>query len=164
MLVFQYGSNVDESRLNGGDRLNGSAALQGLAVTVDRYDLVFNVWSSGQQCAVANLVEGTHAIYGAVYMIADHRVLRGLKRDNEKTLDEIEGEGRTYRRVQVGVIFNGERIAATTYVGILPDSPERRTTQTYASHIIKGLEAVQAPPQYVDYARGRIAASLGCAY
>jgi hypothetical protein len=85
-LVFQYGSNMDRARLNSSDRLDGAAELRGLAETIDGYDLVFNVWSSGQQCAVANLVKGPHTIYGVLYEIPDFRVLRTLKQGQRRSM------------------------------------------------------------------------------
>ncbi len=136
--------------------------MRGLAETIDGYDLVFNVWSLGQQCAVANLVEGTHAIYGALYEIPDYRVLRALKH-GLKTLDEIEGEGQTYARASVGVIFGGKRVEALTYLGKPPSFKDCQTTSKYAHHIIKGLEELDAPAPYVDYVKNCIAESLTCA-
>lgn len=159
LLVFQYGSNMDRARLNSTDRLDGAAELRGLAETIDGYDLVFNVWSSGQQCAVANLVKGSRTIYGALYEIPNYRVLRALKQ-GLKTLDEIEGEGKTYERTPIGVIFAGKRTEALTYVGKQPSLTDCRTTSTYAHHIVEGLEELGAPEPYIDYAKSCIAESL----
>jgi gamma-glutamylcyclotransferase (GGCT)/AIG2-like uncharacterized protein YtfP len=159
LLVFQYGSNMDRARLNSSDRLDGAAELRGLAETIDGYDLVFNVWSSGQQCAVANLVKGPHTIYGVLYEIPDFRVLRTLKQ-GPKTLDEIEGEGQTYERTSIGVKFGGKRTEALTYLGKQPSFTDRGTTNKYAHHIIKGLEELDAPAPYVDYVKNCIAGSL----
>lgn len=91
MLIFQYGSNVDVSRLNSQSRLGGDATLKGLASTVDKFDLRFNVDSHGQKCGVANLVPGERIIYGALYEIPEERVDRNIKINGLKTLDEIEG-------------------------------------------------------------------------
>lgn len=150
---------MDRVRLNSTDRLGGAAELRGLAETTDGYDLVFNVWSSGQQCAVANLVEGTHTIYGALYEIPDHRVLRALKH-GLKTLDEIEGEGQTYERASVGITFGGTRMEALTYLGKPPSFTDCGTTSKYALHIIKGLEDLDAPASYANYVKNCIAESL----
>lgn len=159
LLVFQYGSNIDQARLNSTDRLDGAAKLRGLAETIEGYDLVFNVWSSGQQCAVANLVKGSRTIYGALYEIPDYRVLRALKQAL-KTLDEIEGEGKTYERTPIGVIFAGKRTEALTYLGKQPIFTNCSTTSTYAHHIVNGLEELGAPAPYVDYVKSRIAESM----
>lgn len=160
LFVFQYGSNVDQRRLNGINRLGGAANLQGLAKTINRYDLVFNVWSSGQQCAVASLASGDHTIYGALYRVPESRVLRDLKRHGLRTLDEIEGEGRTYKRIPIDVEFDGGQLNAVTYVGTAADSPEMATTHDYAEHILKGLDLLGAPSEYIDYVKGCIARSL----
>lgn len=150
---------MDQARLNSTDRLDGAAKLRGLAETIDGYDLVFNVWSSGQQCAVANLVKGSRAIYGALYEIPDYRVLRALKQAL-KTLDEIEGEGKTYERTPIGVMFAGKRTEVLTYLGKQPSFTDGGTTRTYAHHIVDGLEALGAPTPYVNYVKSRIAESL----
>lgn len=133
--------------------------MQGLAETIDCYDLVFNVWSSGQQCAVANLLKGSHTIYGALYEVANHRVLRALKQGS-RTLDEIEGEGKTYERVPICVIFGEKRIEALTYLGKRSSFTNCGTTSKYTNHIVSGLEELGAPAPYVEYVKGCIAENL----
>jgi hypothetical protein len=106
-----------------------------------------------------DLVKGAHTIFGAVYEIPDYRVLRALKQ-GPKTLDEIEGEGQTYERASIGVVFGGKQTEALTYLGKQPSFTDCGTTCKYAHHIIKGLEELDAPAPYVDYVKNCIVESL----
>jgi len=152
MLIFQYGSNVDISRLNDLERLSGHARLVGLATTVEGFELCFNVYSRGQACGVANLVPEGRTIYGALYDIPVERVCRDKKINGRKTLDEIEGEGSRYHRKPITVCCNGKKYEASTYQAS-PDSAELKTTLTYASHITGGLQNLVAPQEYIDYVK-----------
>ncbi len=159
MYIFQYGSNVDESRLNNPSRLGGCARPKGLASTVDKFHLRFNVYSCGQKCGVANLVPGGRIVYGALYDIPDDRVCRNKKINGLKTLDEIEGEGSTYHRQPITVCCDGEEYAATTYLASSDDA-ELKTTRDYADHITRGLRVIGAPQEYIDYVERCIERSL----
>jgi hypothetical protein len=55
-LVFQYGSNCLDSQINGKDRLSGDAKFVGTALTVDDFQLAFDVWSIKRDCAASNIV------------------------------------------------------------------------------------------------------------
>ncbi|MHA2136004.1 MAG: hypothetical protein ACW99J_19260 [Candidatus Thorarchaeota archaeon] len=44
--VFQYGSNACTSRLNGQDRLKGDAKPLGKVLTVEEFDIAFDVYST----------------------------------------------------------------------------------------------------------------------
>gem|GEM_PF-5191902 len=125
MYIFQYGSNVDESRLNSQSRLGESARPMGLASTIERFDLRFNVHSRRQNCGVANLVPGDRIIYGALYDIPDDRVYRDKKINGLNTLDEIEGEGSSYHRKPITVCCDGEEYAATTYLASSDDAEKK---------------------------------------
>ena len=54
MLVFQYGSNCSTARLNSHDRLRGDAVALGRA-DLDGYQLAFDVWSDGNNCAASDI-------------------------------------------------------------------------------------------------------------
>jgi len=55
--VFQYGSNCSATRLNSRERLGGAAIPIGIAETVEEYQLQFDVWSDGNNCAAADIVK-----------------------------------------------------------------------------------------------------------
>ena len=56
-LIFQYGSNCDTERLNSPERLAGAAIERGRAQSMDEYEIEFDVWSNGNGCAAADLVQ-----------------------------------------------------------------------------------------------------------
>src|SRR2546425_943002 len=90
-LVFQYGSNACDGRLNGPRRLNRRAQVSGSAQTVAEYDIAFDVVSNTNRCAAADLIptQGRRA-WGVLYEIPDD-FIRGTRADGEKTLENIEG-------------------------------------------------------------------------
>ena len=157
MYIFQYGSNVDESRLNNQSRLGGCARPKGLASTVDKFHLRFNVYSCGQKCGVANLVPDGRIIYGALYDIPDDRVYRDKKINGLKTLDEIEGK--RYHRELIRVCHGGGTCDAVTYLAS-PAGTELKTARDYTNHITSGLRVIGAPQEYIDYVERRIKRSL----
>lgn len=57
-LVFQYGSNTSGTRLNSQDRLRGDAKDLGLVCTEAPFELDFDVWSTSNACAAADIREG----------------------------------------------------------------------------------------------------------
>ena len=90
--VFQYGSNCSATRLNSRERLGGAAIPIGIAETVEEYQLQFDVWSDGNNCAAADIVktEGKK-VWGVLYEIPSDFV-RGKREDKRKTLQQIEGK------------------------------------------------------------------------
>jgi hypothetical protein len=58
-LVFQYGSNCDETRLNAPTRLAGDAHCLGRAQTLNEYEIAFDIWSQTNACAASNLVRSS---------------------------------------------------------------------------------------------------------
>ncbi len=158
-LVFQYGSNTSSDRLNHRDRLKGDAKPLGIAVTDEKYDLVFDVWSETGNCAAADIVTGSRRIWGVVYEIPDDLIERKA-RPGRKSLDAIEGESANYKRVQIKLRWrNGRRLAkpVITYVVIEPKSG-LKTAQEYVGHILKGLQEskFRVPSGYVEYVKRQI--------
>jgi len=157
-IVFQYGSNTSVTRLNSADRLNGAASVIGLARTLDNYDLDFTVWSKTNKCAAANIVPGGNVqIWGVLYEIPENLIDRKLSGD-QKSLDEIEGEGTNYKRTNIQVLPNNEPdniITAITYV-VINRVPNIETSPEYASEIINGLKSHEIPYDYLEYVQNRI--------
>jgi cation transport regulator ChaC len=151
-LLFQYGSNCNDERLNSTDRLDGSAKKPVLAETVDEYELAFDVWSKGNGCAASNLIAapgtGRHAI-GILYEVPTDRI-RGKREDNKKTMSQIEGSSYEERTVKVRTT-NGEVLEAVTFL-VKKDAqrPGLWTSSAYVKHIVDGLRTHQAPSEYVQ--------------
>lgn len=90
-LVFQYGSNCTAARLNGLGRLDGHAEDRGRALTVEDFDIAFDVYSQTNGCAASDLIPtpGRKA-WGVLYEVSVGFIC-GKRRDNQKTLEQIEG-------------------------------------------------------------------------
>jgi hypothetical protein len=72
MLVFQYGSNAWAERLNSADRLRGDARDLGLVSTESAFELSFDVWSTKNDCAAANLRQSAgRQIWGVLYEVPE---------------------------------------------------------------------------------------------
>ena len=156
-LVFQYGSNCLESRLNAPDRLGGDAKCLGLAHTIEAFDFQFN---RKTKCghAAADIVSCSgkgRKIYGVLYKIPRHRVFRNGKCDGLKTLDEIEGEGKAYKSIDIRISHCNEEKLALTYVVIERESGIK-TTCCYAKSIFDGLNNQGAPEEYLKYLEEKI--------
>ncbi len=159
-LVFQFGSNASEERLNGKKRLNGAAQKKGIAKTVENFDLDFTLWSQGNNCAAADLLEnGSRQIWGVLYEIPLERIFTDLNKTRNKTLQGIEGGN--YRWVEVELVSadEGEILGkAVTFVG----RPEKRdlegikTNNEYVDHILKGLKKADVPKKYIDYVKAQV--------
>ncbi len=158
-LVFQYGSNTSSSRLNSEERLRGDAREVGLVCTEVPFELDFDVWSTGNACAAADIRAGRgRPIWGVLYEVPDHLIRRETSGER-KSLDAIEGD--LYRRSAIrvrrpdGTPVEGEIITYTVR------NPEAglRTSIEYASHIISGLRAHAAPDEYLAYVKERVIAN-----
>ncbi len=157
-LVFQYGSNMLYNRINCPSRLKGHAQRAGIAYTVDKFELVFDIWSKTNCCAAANIVPGSgRNIWGVLYEIPEHLINRH-KSGSCKSLDEIEGECTNYKRVTIDVILpDGTRKSRVwTYIG-----KDRKkwiqTSSKYVKYIMQGLrENNKVPNDYVEYVKRQI--------
>lgn len=141
-LVFQYGSNCNEERLNSPCRLKGAAELIGKAQTIKDLEIAFDVWSKKNGCAAADLVdsEGRKA-WGVIYKISDNSL---------KTLAKIEGS--RYERRQIDVIISGEIKSVVTFlVKTACRENGLPTSAKYVSHIIKGLRESDVQEKYVQH-------------
>ena len=151
-LVFQYGSNCLESQINSLERLKGDARFVSIAVTVEDYELAFDVFSKGRHCAAADLVSkpGSKA-WGVLYEIPEYLIGRETAKaaGNRKSLDAIEGEGTNYERKQVEVRKpDGTVVSALTYTVISP-SDEFKTGLDYVRFIIAGFRERGIPSDYI---------------
>jgi hypothetical protein len=149
-LVFQYGSNTDAERLNGNDRLNGQAVVVGAAETIEPYRLAFDVWSKGNKCAAADLIRGgNRSAWGVLFEVPDVLLTRATS-GAARSFDEIEGEGKNYRRFWLPVRdMEGRELIALTYVVTKPKA-KLRTSIAYVAHIVKGLRDHNVPADYIN--------------
>ena len=141
-IVFQFGSNCSTSEINSAKRLDGAAVPIGIAETVDDYELAFDVWSKGRNCAASDIVATPGSkVWGVLYEIPDNRIRRDTTPHGTKSLDEIEGEGRNYERRSICVRRpdNGV-IEAITYT-VRPASLRNniQTSLDYVRLIVQGL-------------------------
>lgn len=158
-LVFQYGSNLSEERLNSSERLNGNATRIGIVYTTFNYELEFDIWSKTNNCAVANLIPNKgRRIYGVLYSISDDRVFRNLCKKGNTCLDKIEGEGRTYRREFISVALPDRKKVDETVITYLGINRENglKTSKDYIFHIVNGLIKNNMPQDYIEYVIERI--------
>ena len=157
-LVFQYGSNTCTGRLNSDTRLQGDAKDLGLVQTATSFELDFDVWSKTNNCAAADIREGSgRSIWGVLYEIPDYLIRRDTA-GQRQSLDAIEANGTSYCRrlihVQLpdGTPIPGEVITYT----VRNPKPDLKTSIEYVTHIIKGLKEHSAPDEYVAYVKERI--------
>lgn len=163
-LVFQYGSNMSVSRLNGEDRLAGDAKPICVARTVKPFELVFSVWSQSNNCAAADLLpsETGRTVYGVLYEVPDFLLSRDTaKQQNRRSFDAIEGEGTNYIRATIALITNeGAAVRAITYL-VKNRQTNLQTSAAYVAHILAGLREHKIPAEYCQYVRSRILENNG---
>jgi cation transport regulator ChaC len=148
-LIFQYGSNCDASRLNSPERLNGNARDLGQAETVGQYEIAFDVWSGGNNCAASDLRRrsGRHA-RGVLYDVPAEWILG--RKTNGRTLEQIEGTHYEPKRIRIK--DSAGRISSATTFLVKPSSRQKQlaTSVEYVRHIVEGLRAHDTPEEYVQ--------------
>jgi gamma-glutamylcyclotransferase (GGCT)/AIG2-like uncharacterized protein YtfP len=177
-LLFQYGSNMSEQRLAGAIhrfssfappgtplelRLLGSACLRG-------WSFAFDLYSTVQQCRVADIVEATSAdaVWGALYEVDAELVTRS---DNARSvLDRIEGrqterDPENYLLTEVEVEWRGERATAFAYVGrqdarhrCKTEHPDAELCADYVAAVLDGARDIGLASDYVRSLERTIAA------
>jgi len=142
-LVFQYGSNCTAGRLNGPNRLNGSAKDLGRAKTVEDFDIAFDVVSSTNGCAASDLIQtpGCKA-WGVLYR---------LSKKNLEKLREIEGPRYEEKPIQVIDEKRKRRTVSTFVVRKRDRRNDIATSAAYVSWIIYGLRDHGAPEDWIAH-------------
>jgi cation transport regulator ChaC len=147
-LVFQYGSNCSAQRLNSQDRLRGDARPVGWAETVDNYELRFDVWSNGNECAASDIALGGDArVQGVLYEVPDRLMNRATTPIGRKSFDAIEGNAYERRPIRVRK-RDGNIVEAETYVVRTP-ARDLLTSIDYVRHIVSGLREHGADDAYI---------------
>ncbi len=136
-LVWQYGSNMDEERINDPDRLKGTAKFVGLAVK-RRHKLAFT-HTNLDGVGTADIVEAGICDYviGCLYEIPDEML---------KQLDKVEGvNSGAYKRVNVDVKRINEKFSMVSeslipisYV-VVNKEKRAKTDAEYSNHILRGI-------------------------
>ena len=76
-LVFQYGSNCLDSEINSKNRLRGDAKFAGIAETVQKFELAFDVYSEKRSCAASDIVKKLGGkVWGVLYVVPDCLIAR----------------------------------------------------------------------------------------
>ncbi|MBI2818771.1 MAG: gamma-glutamylcyclotransferase [Acidobacteria bacterium] len=147
-LVFQYGSNCNERRVNDKSRLNGDARDLGRALTVEEFEIAFNKRRQEKGDAAADLIKprkGKRRIWGVLYEIS--------KSGFEK-LKNIEGPSYKPKPIVVNDA-EGRRMTAKTF-RVRRDKRRKGlwTGAEYVGHIVNGLRAHGIPEEYVQHVIG----------
>jgi hypothetical protein len=161
MLIFQYGSNLSTARLNGPERLGGGARVIGVAHTVTNFEFGFPVWGGINGCAAAGILPGgARPVWGVVYEIPDALVTHGGRSDGP-SLDEIEDEGRDYRRGPIDLRMVDGSAPGAPVQTYHPHRPRTglRTEWHYVRHILAGAHEHALPGDYQAWLRERILAN-----
>jgi gamma-glutamylcyclotransferase (GGCT)/AIG2-like uncharacterized protein YtfP len=148
-IVWQYGSNMDEKRLNGSDRLNGAAKFIGLAIARG-FNLAFT-HTNKDGIGVSDIVKADPADYviGCLYEVPDSEMSR---------MDEIEGvNSHDYEKTELPVMRLNKRLAetseklrVTTYVVVKKEKESPKTDANYANHILQGIRDHKIGAAYFD--------------
>lgn len=146
VIIWQYGSNMDETRLNSGDRLNGAAKFIGLAIR-EGYRLAF---THTNKCGIgaSDIVVGNEKdfVIGCLYDVAESSM---------KDLDRIEGvSSGAYKRskecvtkLDLSLQKTCEQIPVQTYV-VVQKERNPKTDGDYANHILKGIREHKMGEEY----------------
>ena len=153
-LLFQYGSNASEKRLNSDDRLRGDAKPLGAFETDGTFRLEFTVWSKKNKCAAASIAPAPgRRIWGVVYDVPDHLMCRATAGDRP-SMESIEGD--RYRQEPIRLLDPAGRLAGrsvVTYV-VKEPAPGLATSLEYVGHILYGLWSFGVPADYIGYVTG----------
>jgi len=149
-IIFQYGSNCDESRLNDESRLAGRATDLGSAQTVAKFELAFNKRRQGDGSAAADLIKrrsGGRRIWGVLYEVSQS--------DLQKLADQIEGPSYRAQNIRVEDAKGVLKTAKTFRVRREKRQEGLWTSADYVKHIVKGLRAHDIPEDHVWYVIAR---------
>ncbi len=150
-LVFQYGSNTSERRLNSAERLRGDARPLGAFQTEATYRLEFTVWSKTNNCAASNIAAAPdRRIWGVLYEIPDALLLTATSRER-RSMEAIEGP--RYRAEDIRLLDREDTIGQRPVITFVVKDPVPglRTSLEYVGHILFGLWSFNVPNDYTAY-------------
>jgi hypothetical protein len=95
-------------------RLRGDAKFAGITETVEDFELAFDLRSIKRGCAASDIVikvRGT--AWGVLFKVPDNLIGRDTAEAcGRKSFDEIEGEGKNYKRESIDVCRDGHIVPA----------------------------------------------------
>lgn len=149
VIVWQYGSNMHEKRLNSHQRLKGAAKFVGLAIRRG-YKLAFT-HTNRDGVGVSDIVESGADDYviGCLYNIPEGKM---------PELDRIEGVGsRAYKRIDDFLVTRldaalnetSEKMRVTTYV-VVHKEENPSINSEYANHILEGIREHNMGVEYFN--------------
>lgn len=147
VLVWQYGSNMDEERINSQDRLKGLAKSAGIAI-LKEHRLSFTHTNLVRVGTADIVADKSDYVIGSLYEIP-YRML--------KKLDKIEGvNSGAYRRERISVAKLNEKleefsepVRPITYV-VVNKEKNPKTNADYANHILRGIITHKIGKSYFD--------------
>jgi gamma-glutamylcyclotransferase len=145
-LYFAYGSNLSSAQMHAscpGHRFLGPARLDGRRLEFRRRS---RRWGGG---AADIAVAPAESVWGALYELPDGAV---------DALDAREGAGFAYRRIEVEVDRDGERVAAVAYEVADKEPAELPPTAGYVEALIGGARERGLPETYVAWLEGKLEA------
>jgi len=166
--LFQYGSNMNPTRLNAPQRLDGRAKSIGVA-RLDGWGIRFDLYSVTNGCAVTDIIPARDEYtLGVLYDVPTPFVI--ARRGERSRMDKIEGANAdgsgNYERQLIRVTFKSKSVVAITYVGTPMgrkkfDSKsigERQVTQGYFANLEVGAKRFRLPQKYESYLREKAGA------
>ncbi len=147
-LVFQYGSNCLNSRINGEERLRGDAKFLDIAETVEDFELTFDVHSKHGYATSDIVRKPGGKVWGVLYQVPDYLIdTNTANAGGRKSFDAIEGK--KYRRETITVRRpNGKIVLALTYIVKCPEA-QLKTSIDYVRHIVCGLREHKIQDAYI---------------
>jgi gamma-glutamylcyclotransferase len=145
-LYFAYGSNLSSAEMRAccpGHRFLGPARLDGRRLEFRRRS---RRWGGG---AADIATAPGEAVWGALYELPDGAL---------DALDAREGAGFAYRRIDVEVDRDGERVAAVAYEVADKEPAELPPTAAYVEALIGGARERGLPEAYVAALEGKLRA------
>ena len=138
VTIWQYGSNMNEERLNKPKRLDGSAVFSGLAIK-NGYKIDFT-HTNQDGVGVTDIIKSdADYVIGCLFTIPDFKLPK---------LDSVEGvNSGAYRRID-DFIVNAldssinvlpRKLKVITYT-VITKEPSPKTNSEYANHILKGIK------------------------
>lgn len=160
--LFQYGSNMNPSRLNKECRLDGRAEIVG-AARLDGWGVRFNLYSNKKTYGVTNIVQRSQEhVLGVLFKVSYRDVI--AQRGQRSPMDKVENARKkdrkgSYKRQWIEVKFGNQRVKAVTYLGTYygrqcfrrKSEQDRQVHNQYFRHLLIGAEQFQFPQKYVDY-------------
>lgn len=149
VLIWQYGSNMDEDRLNSPGRLEGSAKFVGLALKRG-YRMAFT-HTNNEGVGTSDIVESdpTHFVIGVLYKIPEAK-LRKLRSIEGVFLGAYK-EVANFKLTKLDHQLNetNQIVHVITYI-VVRKERNPPTNSEYANHILKGIRDHRMGTEYFD--------------